>query len=114
MSLSSRPSRTVWAINGAGEAPSRVLRPARPSRARLFAAAGKSTGLTDWGDENFLAPLDHLLDAFEREADPSLIGRLAVRSNLLRLLSNRLKIQRDVVRAPGILDGAGGGKDLRC
>lgn len=92
------------AINAAGEVLGGALPRIGLSRERLFAAARKGTGLADWGEENFLAPLDRLLDAFEREADLTLIGRLAVRSTLVRLLSNRLKIQRDVARAPGILD----------
>ena len=92
------------AINGTGEILRSVLPPIRLSRERLFAAASKSAGLTDWGDETFLAPLDRLLDAFEREADLTLLGRLAVRATLVRLLSHRLQIQRDLTLQPRILD----------
>lgn len=92
------------AINWSGEVLRSVLPPASLSRERLSAVASKETGLTDWGGENFLAPLDHLLDAFESEADLSLVGHLAVRSTLVRLLSHRLKIQRDLSLEPQILD----------
>ena len=98
------PSRVARAINGSGEVLRSVLPPVRLSRERLFSAARKGTGLADWGDQNFLAPLDRLLDAFEREADLSLLGRLAVRSTLVRLLSHRLQIQRALTREPQILD----------
>lgn len=104
MPLSRGPSRLARAINVSGEVLRGVLPPARLSRERLFSAAIKGTGLTDWGDEDFLGPLDRLLDAFEREADLSPLGRLAVRSTLVRLLSHRLKIRRDVTREPRILD----------
>ena len=92
------------AINGSGEVLRSVLPPVCLNRERLIAAASKGTGLADWGDEDFLVPLDHLLDAFEREADLSLLGRLAVRATMDRLLSQRLQIRRDLTREPQILD----------
>ena len=73
MSFSRRPSRVARAINGTGEVLRSVLPRFRLSREQLFAAASKGTGLTDWGDKDFFAPLDHLLDAFEREADLTLL-----------------------------------------
>ena len=92
------------AINGSGEVLRKVLPAVGLSRERLLAAASKGTGLADWGDEDFLAPLDRLLDAFEREADLSLLGRLAVRSTLVRLLSQHLQIRHDLSCEPQILD----------
>lgn len=99
-------SRAVKAINGAGELLGCVLAPEGPGRERLMEAACKGTELSDWGRENFRAPLDRLLGAFGREADLSLLGRLAVRTTLVRLLSQRLKIRRDLARSPAILQGA--------
>ena len=94
----------VRAINGTGEVLRSVLPAVSLGRERLIADASKKTGLTDWGDESFLAPLDHLLDALEREADLSMLGRLIARTTLARLLSCRLQIQADFTREPQILD----------
>ena len=43
------------AINGVGEILRLARRPAPLSREELFETAARNTGLTDWGDENFLA-----------------------------------------------------------
>jgi hypothetical protein len=65
-----------------------------------MAAAQRRTGLSDWGDEAFREAFRRLLDAYERTAKLHLLGRLALRQECLRLLSNRLRIQDDVKRFP--------------
>ncbi len=64
--------------------------------------ASKVTGLHDFGDLAFLEPLHLLLEACEKEANLSLVGRLAVKGETIRLLSNRLKLAEDVKNYPGI------------
>ena len=100
----SRQSPIVRLINQFGEILNRLhIRPVNLSRKKLMANACKQTGLSDWGEEDFLTPLTVLLDAYEREADLSLLGRLIVQKNMIRLLTNRLRIQSDLTRHPEIL-----------
>lgn len=70
----------------------------------LLARAARSTGLSDFGDETFRTPLRLLLDAFEREAQLSALGRVIARTDLVRLLENRLRIVDTIKRNPAITD----------
>jgi Sulfotransferase family len=67
-----------------------------------MAAAQRRTGLSDWGDEAFREAFRRLLDAYQRTAKLHLLGRLAIRQECLRLLSNRLRIQDELKRCPHI------------
>ena len=80
------------------------LRPADLTRDRLMDATVKEMGLSDFGDDDFLTPLDVLLDGYEKDAGLSFLGRFIVQQTILRLLSNRLEIQRDFAYHPEILD----------
>lgn len=94
----------VRLINGIGEGLNLLgLRPIDLSRERLMAKASKQTGLHHWGEDDFLSPLSILLEGYEREANMSLLGRLVEYGTILRLLSNRLKVQRDFTDHPEIL-----------
>lgn len=70
---------------------------------RLIEKAQRDTGLHDWGSEEFRPALNRLCESLRDEARLNLMGRLMLRSNLLRQLSNRLKMQRDWTRNPSIL-----------
>lgn len=59
---------------------------------RLIAAAEQRTGLSDWGDPEFRVGLEHLIDALEREARLSELGRYATGETLIGRLANRLGI----------------------
>src|SRR4051812_20640459 len=74
------------------------------SESALLKKACRRTGLSDWGDESFRARLRVLLEADEHEAHLSLLGRLMVRFEYLRLLTNKLRIQDALDRNPAILD----------
>ena len=75
----SRLPLIVRLVNQFGEILDRLhIRPVNLSREKLMATARKQTGLSDWGEDDFLTPLTVLLDAYEREADLSLLGRLIV------------------------------------
>ena len=68
----------------------------------LLAAACTKTGLSDYGDPVFREPLSVLLDAFERDAKLSALGRIASRGLVLQLLANRLRIEDLFRRHPEV------------
>src|SRR4051794_4506773 len=70
----------------------------------LIARARRDTGLTDFGDAPFREGLRILLRACAEEADLSLFGRLGTRWDLVRFLSNLLRLRDEERRAPAILD----------
>jgi len=72
---------------------------------RLRAAARRLTGLSDFGAEGpgLDEPLAVLAGAIEREARLTPTGRLMARTNLVRILSGRLRIERALTRHPEIL-----------
>ena len=100
----SRLPLIVQLVNQFGEILNRLhLHPVDLSREHLMAAARKQTGLSDWGEDDFLTPLTVLLDAYEKEANLSLLGRVIMQKTMERLLANRLLIQRDFTNHPEIL-----------
>jgi hypothetical protein len=71
----------------------------------LIARARRETGLTDFGDTRFMDPLRRLLAAcLAPEADLSLIGRLATNWDVVRFLSNLLRLQAEETRRPAIAE----------
>ena len=72
--------------------------------AGLLAAARRHTGLSDFGEDDFRAPLSALLESLEHEAQLSLMGRILVRRDLFVLLCNRLQIAETLRREPAIAD----------
>jgi hypothetical protein len=70
----------------------------------LLAAARKSTGLEDFGDESFFDPMQRLIAALETEADLNPVGRFMNRTSILRLLEHRLYAQDLLLRHPEILE----------
>lgn len=68
----------------------------------LLNAARRRTKLDDFGGNAFHEPLRRLIDSIERESRLSFVGRLAAREDLIRLLINRLKLQRDRTLHPEI------------
>lgn len=73
-------------------------------RSRLLEEAERRSGLSDFGDSGFLEPLGRLLDSFENESGLSLLGRIAARQDVLRLLVNRLQMEDDRKRQPEIAE----------
>ena len=70
----------------------------------LISTARSNTGLEDFGDAAFAAPMQRFLDACASEADLGLIGRLATRWDAVRFLTNLLLLRAAEVRRPDILD----------
>ncbi len=69
---------------------------------QLMAEARRQTGLNDFGGEAFIEPLRRLIRALEEEGNLSLVGRISIREELLRLLTQRLRIAEDLARHPEI------------
>jgi Sulfotransferase family len=66
--------------------------------------AKADTGLDDFGGDDLLDAFRVLVPALNREADLTEAGGMARRANLIRALSNRLRLQDAIVRHPAILD----------
>lgn len=80
-------------MNLAGEGARRVgLQPIKLHVDGLLEKATTSTGLTDFGGEEFRQPLELLVESLEKEANLSMMGRLVARGDLLRTLENRLRM----------------------
>ena len=61
----------------------------------LMGKACEITGLSDWGEMDFLEPLHVLNGSYEEDAQLSVTGRWLTRNAQLQRLINRLRIQRD-------------------
>lgn len=70
--------------------------------ARASQAAG---GLNDFGDSSFRAPLRRLLASLESDAQLTVLGRIIARTDLLRLLEQRLRWVDTLRRHPEIVAG---------
>ena len=70
----------------------------------LLEAAHRQTALDDFGDPCFREPFRRLLESLEAEARLNLMGRLATRYDMVRLLANRLRMEEDRKRNPGIAE----------
>jgi len=68
----------------------------------LLRAARRGAGADDFGDMSFLDPLQLLLDACVEEASLSIVGRLALRWDTMRFLSNLLQLRAAERRVPAI------------
>ena len=73
-------------------------------RDELMETARRTTGLSDFGPDDFIEPLDILLESLDRESGLTLLGRILVRGELLNLLQNRLRISDLMKREPAVLD----------
>lgn len=101
--------RLPWALDAANQIEALVrklgIRTIDLEPARLIAKARKQSGLSNYFDDyDFETPLGLLLDAYEREADLSLLGRVAVRMSTLLSLTTQLQIQHEFELHPEILE----------
>ena len=65
--------------------------------------ARRRTGLSDFGAEPFEEGLRVLLEAYHREAELNLFGRFAARWDVLRFLTNLLRLRDAELSDPTIL-----------
>jgi hypothetical protein len=83
----------VRLLNLAGRGASRLgFQPIELSLDSLLDKARANTGLSDFGGNEFRAPLALLIDSLEKEAKLTTLGRMVARGDLLRTLENRLKL----------------------
>lgn len=68
----------------------------------LMRAAERKTGLRERRDESVREPLGRLLDSIEADGRLNTVGRWAVRSDTISLLSTRLRVRDHLARHPGI------------
>lgn len=59
----------------------------------LLSAAMRTTGLSDFGADDWREPFRILLRSMEEDADLNLVGRIRTRSEILQLLEARLQIE---------------------
>jgi hypothetical protein len=69
----------------------------------LLALAQRRSGLGEFGDLSFVDPLRRLLSSCNDEASLSLVGRMATRWDVLRLLTNLLQFHDAEQRDPAVL-----------
>ena len=101
----SRLPLSLRALNLGGRAAQAVgLHPVDLSFDGLLKKARADTGLDDFGEDDFEAPLRRLLDSLENEAQLTLVGRMIARTDLLRTLQNRLGMVELLKRHPEITE----------
>jgi len=96
-------SAGISAVNTCGALLNRLGLPlASLEEGDLLEAARRTTGLADFGGDEFRVGLGKLVSALESEADLTPLGRVAAQRDLLGLLINRLHLQADRTRHPEI------------
>ena len=70
----------------------------------LLESAMRSTGLSDFGADDWREPFHVLIKSLEEEAELNLMGRLMARSEIVMLLEARLRIEDTYKRHPEIDD----------
>jgi Sulfotransferase family len=99
-------SRSPWLVRALNRSAQKLhscgFRRRFPTAAELIDICRRRTGLEDFGPGDFFEPLSRLLESCQREARLNFIGRLALRSDLIRMLSNRLLLERDRHLHPAI------------
>ncbi len=86
----------VRLLNKCGAALEKIgIRATAPSAAELIDKAKRRCGLEDFGGGEFFEPLSRLLESCHREARLNVIGKMALRSDVVRILGNRLLLERD-------------------
>lgn len=97
----------VRALNQGGRVAARAGFPlVSLDRDLLVADARRRTGLEEFGDPGLVDRLDLVLRSLETEAALNLVGRIAARQDIVRLLSSRLRMEDDRRRWPEIAAGA--------
>ncbi|HST31334.1 MAG TPA: sulfotransferase, partial [Chthoniobacterales bacterium] len=71
------------------------LKPKALSAAQLIEKAKRRSRLDDFGEPDFFEPLSRLLESCHREACLNVIGKLALKNDVVRILCNRLLLERD-------------------
>lgn len=70
----------------------------------LVREATRATGLSEFGDAPLFEPMRLLLESLECDAQLSLLGRTIAKTEIVRVLSNRLQVVRDRAQNPPIAE----------
>src|SRR5438128_8266564 len=98
-----RPVLPVRLLNGCGALLEKTRIPRAPLRAvDLIETSKRRCGLDNFGGGGFFEGLSRLLDSCHRESRLNLIGKIALRTDLMRTLCSRLFMHRDRQLYPGI------------
>ncbi|MBK6738434.1 MAG: sulfotransferase [Haliea sp.] len=84
------PVRLLNLCTGRGRQRPLGLQPVNLSLEKLLQTVCDNTGLSDFGEDDFRAPLALLLKGLEQEANLSLLGRIMAKTDLVHTLENRL------------------------
>src|SRR4051812_47125574 len=91
-----RPPLPVRILNKAGGALHKLgINSDAFKASHLIDVAKRRSGLDDFGGGEFFEPLSRLLEACHREGRLNVIGRMALKSDVLGNLTNRLLMHRD-------------------
>ena len=91
-----RPLLPVRLLNGCGALLERTRIPATRALAPdLIETAKRRCGLDDFGEGDFFEALSRLLESCQSEARLNLIGKIALRTDVLQTLCSRLQMERD-------------------
>ncbi|HEX5490733.1 MAG TPA: sulfotransferase [Candidatus Udaeobacter sp.] len=98
-----RPQLPVRLLNGFGVLLEKTrIPPTRMFAADLIETAKRRCGLDNFGEGEFSEALSRLLDSCQNEAQLNLVGRIALKTDLLETLCARLQMERDRQVYPGI------------
>lgn len=98
-----RPLLPVRLLNGCGALLDRTRIPVTRALAPdLIETAKRRCRLDDFGEGDFFEALSRLLESCQREARLNLIGKIALRTDVLQTLCSRLQMERDRQLYPNI------------
>src|SRR6059058_4009727 len=98
-----RPLLPVRLLNGCGALLGETRIPsARVHATDLIETAKRRCRLDDFGEGDFFEALSRLLESCQSEARLNLVGKIALRTNILQTLCSRLLMQRDRQLYPNI------------
>ncbi|PYJ71745.1 MAG: sulfotransferase [Verrucomicrobia bacterium] len=91
-----RPLLPVRFLNGCGALLGKKRSPSvRMQAVDLIETARRRCGLDDFGAGDFFEALSRLLESCQTEAQLNLIGKIALRTDVLQTLCSRLRMERD-------------------
>src|SRR6266481_3968947 len=91
-----RPLLPVRFLNGCGALLEKARIPsAGPPAIDLIETAKRRCGLDDFGEGEFFEALSRLLESCHNEARLNLVGKIALKTNILQTLCSRLRMQQD-------------------
>jgi hypothetical protein len=98
-----RPLLPVRLLNGCGALLDRTRIPVpRALAPDLIETAKRRCRLDDFGEGDFFEALSRLLESCQREARLNLIGKIALRTDVLHTLCSRLRMERDRQLYPNV------------